>query len=86
MFEANTHPHSVFESSTHPHRYTHPEIAEVVSEQTDSVLIAELALTVRELKDSHDRILALLAEITAEVGPTIEALKSSPILKMMGVK
>lgn len=55
---------------------TIPEIvpAEMTLEEKVDYLIA-----------SHDRILAAVSEIMAQVTPTLDALKDSPILKMMGV-
>lgn len=47
--------------------------------------LAELMQEIRYLRQSHDQILALITEIKEQVGPTIETLKNSPILKMMGV-
>lgn len=46
---------------------------------------AETHALIKELKESHDEILALIESIKGDLLPTIESLKSSPIFKMLGV-
>lgn len=63
---------------------------ETVTETTTDIdaLVSEvqsLRAEIEYLTTSHNAILALISELTEQVGPILESLKSSPIAKMMGV-
>jgi len=58
----------------------------ILGDLTDRELLNHIVKEIRELRESHERILVLVQNIKDEVEPTINALKDSPILKMMGVK
>jgi len=46
----------------------------------------ELVREVIALRRTQESLLEILAEIQAQIGPVVNSLKDSPILKMMGVK
>lgn len=58
----------------------------ILGELTDRELLNHIVKEIADLRESHEKILTLVTEIKREVEPTINALKDSPILRMMGVK
>jgi hypothetical protein len=58
---------------------------ELLSEMTGDALVAALVVEVMALRETQDSLLTLLAEIQCQIGPMLDGLKSSPILKMLGV-
>lgn len=58
---------------------------ETVSEMTAEAMQAETLLAIAELRKDMDEAKALLTEIMASIAPTLDSLKKSPILKMLGV-
>jgi hypothetical protein len=67
----------------------HGEAMQIPSSETspesDREMLKHLVKEISELRESHEKILALVSEIKEQVEPTINALKDSSILKMMGV-
>jgi len=51
--------------------------------RTQELLLAREVIALRRTQES---LLEILAEIQAQIGPVVNSLKDSPILKMMGVK
>lgn len=58
----------------------------ILGDLTDRELLNHIVKEIADLRESHEKILALVAQIKDEIEPTINALKESPILKMMGVR
>jgi hypothetical protein len=58
----------------------------ILGDLTDRELLNHIVKEITDLRESHEKILALVSQIKDEVEPTINALKDSPILKMMGVR
>lgn len=57
-------------------------IAPLTDNATDTEVVARL----NELIESHNRIETLLTDIKTQVGPALDSLMSSPLIKMLGVK
>jgi len=64
----------------------HEEMIILGENLSDREMLQQIVKEIRELRESHERILALVNEIKDKVEPTISALSESPILRMMGVK
>jgi hypothetical protein len=58
----------------------------ILGDLTDRELLNHIVKEIADLRESHEKILTLVAQIKDEVEPTINTLKESPILKMMGVR
>jgi hypothetical protein len=58
----------------------------ILGDMTDRELLNHIVKEIADLRESHEKILTLVSQIKDEVEPTINALKESPILKMMGVR
>jgi hypothetical protein len=57
-----------------------------ITEYTDRELLNYIVEEITALRESHNNILVMVAEIKNAVEPTLNALKESPIMRMMGVK
>jgi len=53
---------------------------------TETLSHDELVREVIALRRTQETVLELLSEIQSQIGPMLDSLKDSPILKMLGVK
>lgn len=67
---------------------TTPETGEMIilGELSDREMLNQIAREVRDLRESHDKILAALESFSDGTHPLMVSLMSSPIAKMLGVK
>jgi Icc-related predicted phosphoesterase len=58
----------------------------ILGDLTDRELLNHIVKEIADLRKSHEAILVVVRDIKDQVEPTINALKESPIMRMMGVK
>lgn len=75
----------IYIEPTEDEKVTHLDIAEIISEMTVEAMHADILAEIAALRSDVDDAKKLLGDIFDQLAPTIESLKKSPILKMLGV-